>query len=82
VQHAKWEYTTVPVYGWGDKGGTQKATAGWLAALPVFEPHWQICMAAGLSTGTSNFLDKILPFMTAMMYVPPGSLLLVVGCIF
>jgi hypothetical protein len=39
-------------------------------------------MAAGLSTGTSNFLDKILPFMTAMMYVPPGSLLLVVGCIF
>jgi tocopherol cyclase len=52
VPTAKWEYSTRPTYGWGDKGGEQKATAGWLAALPVFEPHWQICMAGGLSTGT------------------------------
>lgn len=51
VPTAKWEYSTRPTYGWGDKGGEQKATAGWLAALPVFEPHWQICMAGGLSTG-------------------------------
>ena len=23
-------------------GGQQRPTAGWLAALPVFEPHWQV----------------------------------------
>ena len=37
-----WAYAVQPRFGWG--GGadaTQKATAGWLAALPVFEPHWQ-----------------------------------------
>lgn len=52
VNTARWEYSTRPVYGWGDVGSTQKSTAGWLAAFPVFEPHWQICMAGGLSTGT------------------------------
>lgn len=51
VKTARWEYSTRPVYGWGDVGSTQKSTAGWLAAFPVFEPHWQICMAGGLSTG-------------------------------
>lgn len=51
VPTARWEYSTRPIYGWGDSGKEQKATAGWLAALPVFEPHWQICMAGGLSTG-------------------------------
>ncbi|KAH7866134.1 hypothetical protein Vadar_016032 [Vaccinium darrowii] len=25
----------------------QKSTAGWLAAFPVFEPHWQVCMVKG-----------------------------------
>ncbi|GAV88689.1 Tocopherol_cycl domain-containing protein [Cephalotus follicularis] len=47
----RWEYSTRPVYGWGDVGLKQKSTAGWLAAFPVFEPHWQVCMAGGLSTG-------------------------------
>lgn len=51
VKSARWEYSTCPVYGWGDVMSKQKATAGWLAAFPVFEPHWQICMAGGLSTG-------------------------------
>ena len=32
----------MPTFGWGDEGSEQKATAGWLAALPVFEPHWQV----------------------------------------
>ncbi|KAL6532965.1 Tocopherol cyclase, chloroplastic [Orobanche gracilis] len=50
VKTARWEYSTRPVYGWGDVGSTQKSTAGWLAAFPVFEPHWQICMGGGLST--------------------------------
>lgn len=48
----KWAYSTRPIYGWGDIDQNQSATAGWLAALPVFEPHWQVCMAGGLSSGT------------------------------
>lgn len=51
VKTARWEYSTQPIYGWGNVGSKQKSTAGWLAAFPVFEPHWQICMAGGLSTG-------------------------------
>ena len=38
---ARWAYSTRFEYGWGDTGRPQQATAGWLAALPVFEPHWQ-----------------------------------------
>ncbi|MBA0547801.1 hypothetical protein Golob_018943 [Gossypium lobatum] len=52
VNTARWEYSTRPIYGWGDVGSKQKSTTGWAAALPIFEPHWQICMASGLSTGT------------------------------
>lgn len=51
VKTASWEYSTQPIYGWGDVNSKQKSTAGWPAAFPVFEPHWQVCMAAGLSTG-------------------------------
>ncbi|KAF3776492.1 putative tocopherol cyclase [Nymphaea thermarum] len=47
VKTARWAYATRPVYGWGDITSKQKAAAGWLAAFPVFEPHWQICMAGG-----------------------------------
>lgn len=43
------------MYGWGDVKSKQKSTAGWLAAFPVFEPHWQICMAGGFSTGIDDF---------------------------
>lgn len=42
VKSIKWAYSTRPVYGWGNSGADQKSTAGWLAALPVFEPHWQV----------------------------------------
>ena len=51
VSTARWEYNPRPIFGWGDVGSKQKSTAGWLAAFPVFEPHWQICLAGGLSTG-------------------------------
>ena len=42
VASAEWDFRVEPQFGWGDPGGKQKATAGWLAALPVFEPHWQV----------------------------------------
>lgn len=46
-----WAFTVQPVYGWGNSGELQQSTAGWLAALPVFEPHWQVMMAHGLANG-------------------------------
>lgn len=49
--YCRWQYEIQPVYGWGNKGGPQQSTAGWLSFLPIFEPGWQILMAHGLATG-------------------------------
>ncbi|KAK4798587.1 hypothetical protein SAY86_030913 [Trapa natans] len=68
VETARWEYSTCPVYGWGDVSSTQKSSAGWLAAFPVFEPHWQICMAGGLSTGWIEWDGKRFEFQNAPSY--------------
>ncbi|XP_042474678.1 probable tocopherol cyclase, chloroplastic isoform X1 [Zingiber officinale] len=68
VKTAHWEYSTRPVYGWGDVNSKQKSTAGWLAAFPVFEPHWQICMASGLSTGWIEWDGKRFEFENAPSY--------------
>ncbi|KAK1370232.1 Tocopherol cyclase [Heracleum sosnowskyi] len=68
VKTARWEYSTRPVYGWGDVRSKQKATAGWLAAFPVFEPHWQICMAGGLSTGWIEWDGERFEFENAPSY--------------
>ena len=42
VDSCRWSITVEPTYGWGPQAGKQQSTAGWLAALPVFEPHWQV----------------------------------------
>nr|XP_018686198.1 PREDICTED: probable tocopherol cyclase, chloroplastic isoform X2 [Musa acuminata subsp. malaccensis] len=68
VKTARWEYSTRPVYGWGDVKSKQKSTAGWLAAFPVFEPHWQICMAGGLSTGWIEWDGERFEFENAPSY--------------
>ncbi|KAM2544478.1 hypothetical protein FF1_016951 [Malus domestica] len=68
VPTARWEYSTRPIYGWGDVGSKQKSTAGWLAAFPVFEPHWQICMAGGLSTGWIEWDGERFEFEDAPSY--------------
>ncbi|KAI3921641.1 hypothetical protein MKW92_018337 [Papaver armeniacum] len=68
VKTARWKYSTRPVYGWGDVGSNQKATAGWLAAFPVFEPHWQVCMAGGLSTGWIEWDGELFEFENAPSY--------------
>ncbi|XP_010049096.2 tocopherol cyclase, chloroplastic [Eucalyptus grandis] len=68
VKTARWEYSTRPVYGWGNVGSQQKSTAGWLAAFPVFEPHWQICMAGGLSTGWIEWEGERFEFQDAPSY--------------
>ncbi|KAJ9168310.1 hypothetical protein P3X46_019853 [Hevea brasiliensis] len=68
VKTARWEYSTRPVYGWGNVGSKQQSTAGWPAAFPVFEPHWQICMAAGLSTGWIEWDGERFDFKDAPSY--------------
>jgi tocopherol cyclase len=37
--------------------GRPLATAGWLSALSVFEPHWQVLVADGLATGWVRWGD-------------------------
>ncbi|XP_057959415.1 tocopherol cyclase, chloroplastic [Malania oleifera] len=68
VKTARWEYSTRPVYGWGNVESKQKPTAGWLAAFPVFEPHWQICMAGGLSSGWIEWDGERFEFHNAPSY--------------
>lgn len=68
VKECSWAYSTKRVHGWGDVGGKQLATAGWLAALPVFEPHWQILMSYGLSSGWIRWGSKLYEFEDAPSY--------------
>lgn len=51
VPYASWSFSVRPVFGWGSVGQQQLSTAGWLAALPVLEPHWQVLMAHGVANG-------------------------------
>jgi tocopherol cyclase len=64
----RWCYRTVPVYGWGNTAGRQKSTAGWLSALPIFEPGWQILMAQGLATGWIEYQGDRYEFTDAPAY--------------
>ncbi|KAK9823665.1 hypothetical protein WJX72_004524 [[Myrmecia] bisecta] len=68
VQTAKWAFSVRPIYGWGDSGSKQKSTAGWMAALPVFEPHWQVLMAHGLASGWVEWEGKRYDFKDAPSY--------------
>lgn len=68
IKSVRWAYSTRSIYGWGNTGNEQKATAGWLAALPVFEPHWQVLMAHGLSTGWIECDGKRYDFHDAPSY--------------
>ena len=52
VPSCRWAFSVQPAVGWGDAGGRQRATAGWLAALPVFEPHWQVGGGGGGQAAT------------------------------
>ena len=72
VGSCRWAFSVRPVVGWGDAGARQKATAGWLAALPVFEPHWQVVMAHGLATGWIEWGGRRYEFVDAPHYVVSG----------
>lgn len=66
--YAEWEYSTQPIYYWGDRNQPQQSTAGWLSSLQIFEPGWQILMAHGLSTGWINWNGKVYRFENAPAY--------------
>lgn len=62
VESVEWDFSVKVEAGFGARGdgadsssssssSRHKSTAGWLSALPVFEPHYQILMAHGLATG-------------------------------
>ena len=52
ARSVRWDITVTPVRGWGGGVGAKMVSpAGWMTALPVFEPHWQVTMAHGLASG-------------------------------
>jgi tocopherol cyclase len=52
AREISWDITVTPLRGWGGgEGANMVSPAGWMTALPVFEPHWQVTMAHGLASG-------------------------------
>jgi tocopherol cyclase len=64
----RWCYRTQPIYGWGDPHRLQQSTGGWLSALPIFEPGWQILMATGWATGWIEWQGDRYEFTNAPTY--------------
>ncbi len=64
----RWFYQIRPDYGWGNAKGPQRATAGWLSYLPIFEPGWQVLMALGRATGWIEWQGKKYQFENAPAY--------------
>lgn len=67
-QFCQWHYTIEPIDGWGNRNSPQKATAGWLSFLPVFDPGWQVLMAHGWATGWINWAGKQYEFSRVPAY--------------
>ena len=68
VGSCAWAFSVRPEAGWGEPAGRQRATAGWLASLPVFEPHWQVMMAHGAASGGLEWGGKRYAFRDAPAY--------------
>ncbi|MEO1592636.1 MAG: tocopherol cyclase family protein [Cyanobacteria bacterium J06632_22] len=67
-QWVRWQYETTPVYGWGNLGESQLATAGWLSYMPFTEPGWQVLMAHGLAKGWVEWQGQRYTFENAPAY--------------
>ncbi|KAG2489345.1 hypothetical protein HYH03_012175 [Edaphochlamys debaryana] len=69
VPNASWSVKITPKAGWGTStAATQKATAGWLSVLPIFEPHWQVLMAHGEASGWLQWGGQRYEFANAPAY--------------
>ena len=50
---ADFDIDLFPKVGWGGSGDSrQYSTAGWLAAFPIFEPHYQVLISKGTAMGS------------------------------
>ncbi|GAX74585.1 hypothetical protein CEUSTIGMA_g2033.t1 [Chlamydomonas eustigma] len=67
VKACSWDISIQPCSGWGENGN-QKATAGWLSILSIFEPHWQVLMADGLASGWLDWGGERYQFKDAPAY--------------
>ncbi|MGK7941679.1 MAG: tocopherol cyclase family protein [Crocosphaera sp.] len=67
-QYCNWCYKIEPKDGWGNRFLPQKATAGWLSFLPIFDPGWQVLMAHGWATGYIDWNGKKYEFEKAPAY--------------
>ena len=65
---ASWSYEVTPLLGWGGDGDRQYSTAGWLAAVPVFDPHYQVLMAHGRASGHVCWRGERYDFDDAIVY--------------
>jgi tocopherol cyclase len=55
---AEFDFDIMPQIGWGGGADSKQfSTAGWLAAFPVFEPHYQVIMSKGLAMGSISIRD-------------------------
>lgn len=52
-----------------EEGQGQKATTGWLALSPIFDPQWQIVVSHALATGWIELDDKRYEFTNAPAYI-------------
>ena len=69
VPDCAWAFSVTPRAGWGGgAAGKQRATAGWLAALPVFEPHWQVLVSHAEATGWVEWGGRRFAFTDAPFY--------------
>lgn len=64
----RWQYSTEPLYGWGQPNQPQQSTAGWLSRFQIFEPGWQVLMAHGLATGWIEWQGQRYDFAQAPAY--------------
>ena len=65
---ASWSYEVTPLLGWGGDGDRQYSAAGWLAAVPVFDPHYQVLMAHGRASGHVCWRGERYDFDDAIVY--------------
>ncbi|MEM8677634.1 MAG: tocopherol cyclase family protein [Cyanobacteria bacterium P01_G01_bin.67] len=67
-EYCRWKYQIKPIYGWGNVHQPQQSSAGFLSALPIFEPGWQITMAHGLASGWVEWQGQLYQFTNAPAY--------------
>jgi hypothetical protein len=69
VTAVEYDVCIKPLMGWGgSRFERQYSTAGWLAALPIFEPGYQIIMSHGLASGSIVVDGKTVEFKDAAAY--------------